>query len=67
MVTKKMYFMHTEETGPVLTHDILNYHPYLFVYIIFLFTFAPQNNRLMKQKNINLSELPEEVTEEGLI
>lgn len=35
MVTKKMYFMHTEETGPVLAHDILNYHPYLFVYIIF--------------------------------
>jgi hypothetical protein len=35
MVTKKMYFMRTEETGPVLAYDILNYHPYLFVYIIF--------------------------------
>jgi len=34
MVTKKMYFMRTEETGPVLAHDILN-----IILIICLFNF----------------------------
>jgi hypothetical protein len=36
MVTKKMYFMYTEESGPVLVHDILNYHHY-FLFISFFY------------------------------
>ena len=44
MIIKKLYSMRTEEIGPVLAHDILNYHPY-YLFIPFIsFTFAPQNN-----------------------
>lgn len=44
MVTKKIYYMRTEKTGPVLAHDVLNYHPYYLFISFFSFNFAPQNN-----------------------
>ena len=54
MVAKKMYFERTEETCPVLAHDILNYHPYYLFISFFSINFAPQKLKPYNDKKTKI-------------